>query len=36
MVRISWVHVLFRGSYENNYRVCVVVSKCIIVVFLVT
>ena len=32
-VRKPWVHVLSRDLYENNCRVCVVVSKHIIVVF---
>ena len=32
-VRISWVHVLSRDPYENDYKVCVVASKHIIVVF---
>ena len=32
-VRKLWVHVLSRDPYKNNYRVCVVASKHIIVVF---
>ena len=32
-VRKLWVHVLSRDPHENNCRVCVVASKCIIVVF---
>ena len=32
-VRKLWVHALSRDPYKNNCRVCIIVSKNIIVVF---